>query len=96
MEWTFVECVIPFAKHGSSWELKCKFFVKEFKATSITRIKEHFLGTSNNIELCLIIPQKTLQPLKEQVAKASKQKELGKRKMKTFTNKVIDLTQPKL
>jgi hypothetical protein len=29
-------------------------------------------------------------------AKALKQKELGKRKMETFTNKVTDLTQPKL
>jgi hypothetical protein len=33
-----------------------------------------------------------LQPLREYVAKASKQKELGKRKMETFTSKVIDLT----
>jgi predicted nucleic acid-binding protein len=54
------------------------------------------LGTSNNIELCLVIPQETLQPLKEQVTKALKQKELGKRKMETFTSKVIDLMQLKL
>jgi hypothetical protein len=38
------------------------------------------VGTSNNIELCSVISQKTLQSLKEQVAKAKK-KELGKRKM---------------
>ncbi len=56
-EWTFVECVTPFAKHGNSWELKCNFCAKEFKATSITRIRKHFLGTSNNIELCWVIPQ---------------------------------------
>jgi hypothetical protein len=37
--------------------LKCNFCAKEFKATSITRIRKHFLGTSNNIELCWVIPQ---------------------------------------
>jgi hypothetical protein len=30
LEWTFVECVTPPTKHGSFWELKCKFCVKEF------------------------------------------------------------------
>ncbi len=31
LEWTFVECVTPLAKHGSSWELECNFCAKEFK-----------------------------------------------------------------
>jgi hypothetical protein len=96
LEWTFVEWVTPPTKHENSWELKCEFCAKEFKVTLITRIREQFFGTLNNIELCLAILQETLQPLREQVAKALKQKELGKRKMETFTSKVIDLTQPKL
>jgi hypothetical protein len=50
LEWTFVGCVIPPTKHGRTWELKCKFCAKEFKVTLITRIREHFLGTSNNID----------------------------------------------
>jgi hypothetical protein len=42
----------------------------------------------------LAIPQETLQPLRKHVAKALKHKDLSKRKMETFTSKIIDLTQP--
>lgn len=61
-----IECVFLPTKCG---EQRCKFCVKEFKATLIARIKTRFLGISNNIKLCLIIPQKALDPLRKQVAK---------------------------
>ncbi len=49
------------------------------------------------MKLCSIIPQKVLEPLKEQVAKYFKQKELGKKKMEMFVSKTnVDLTQLKL
>jgi hypothetical protein len=66
LEWSIID--LPM-KHGKFWELRCKFCVKEFKATLITRMKAHFLGILNNMKLCSIIPQKVLEPLKEQVAK---------------------------
>ncbi len=42
LQWTFVEYITPPIKHGSSWELKCKFCAKEFKTKSITRTRKHF------------------------------------------------------
>jgi len=61
LEWSVIDLI---TKHGNFWELRCKFCVKEFKATLITKMKAHFLRISNNVKLCSIIPTKGFGTIK--------------------------------
>lgn len=54
LDWNMVKSISTNVKHSNPSKLKCKFFVKQFKATSITHVKQHFLEIEHklNTKMC--------------------------------------------
>jgi hypothetical protein len=63
-------------KHSNPSKLKCKFFVKQFKVTSITHVKQHFLEIEHklNTKLCSNIRKEKCILLKETSTKQERKK----------------------
>jgi hypothetical protein len=57
LDWNILKSISTNVKHSNPSKLKCKCFVKQFKATSITHVKQHYLKTKHklNTKMCLNI-----------------------------------------
>jgi hypothetical protein len=57
LDWNMLKSISTNVKHGNPSKLKCKCFVKQFKATSITHVEQHILKIEHklNTKMCFNI-----------------------------------------
>ncbi len=76
LDWNMLKSISTNIKHNNPSKLKCKFFVKQFKTTFITHVKQHFLEIEHklNTKMCSNIQEEHCILLKETSTKQERKK----------------------
>jgi hypothetical protein len=76
LDWNMVKSISTNVKHSNPSKLNCKFFVKQFKATSITHVKQKVQGIEHkiNTKMCYRIGEEHCILLEETSTKQERKK----------------------